>query len=191
MPPFRGGGTPVQRLHRASDFMTETVAAAQDSYVRNSNGSPALPPSDAENHGDSHDSRTSRASAVGAAIWRFFCSAPFAYFMIVAVQMKIMWGIWELTDLTSGDTSGYYLKSTEWYQGFHVNIAWSPLYTAFWGTLMWVTNGIFEATTLHRIVIACLATILVLAIMRRMLPHPLAWVIACWWAFLPIDFNTK
>jgi hypothetical protein len=171
--------------------MIETVAAAQDSNVRDMNGLPDLPTSDAGNSAGTTRSRTSKSVAVGAAIWRFFCSAPFAYFMIVAVQMKIMWGIWELTDLTPGDTCGYFLRSKDWYQHFQVNIAWSPLYTAFWGTLMWVTDGIFAVTTLHRIVIACLATILVLAIMRRMLPHALAWVIACWWAFLPINFNSR
>src|SRR5262249_44744760 len=136
-------------------------------------------------------SRTSPARRAFLRLWRIFCSAPFAYFMIVAVQLKIMWGIWELTDLTPGDTCGYFARSKDWYQSFQVNIAWSPLYTAFWGSLMWVTNGIFAVTTLHRIVIACLATILVLAVMRRMLPKPLAWVIACWWAFLPINFNTR
>lgn len=171
--------------------MTESVAAAPHSPVRNSNGLPINHSPATQNVPFFIGSGTSKLDIAARRFWRFLCSAPFAYFMILAVQLKIMWGIWELTDLTPGDTSGYFLRALDWYQHFRVNIAWSPLYTACWGTLMWVTNGIFAVTTLHRIVIACLATLLVLAIMRRMLPHPLAWVIACWWAFLPIDFNTR
>ena len=66
----------------------------------------------------------------------------------------------------------------------------TSLYTSFFGSFLHVTSDVYIATILHRIIIVFTVTILVLAFMRRLLPPGIAWVIAAWWAILPINFDT-
>src|SRR5260370_5432346 len=77
-----------------------------------------------------------------------------------------------------------------WYERFADNIVWSPLYTTFYGTVFMLTKDVYVATTLHRIIIVIAATLGVLAVMRKLLPPALAFLIAAWWAILPINFDT-
>src|ERR1700683_4069304 len=83
----------------------------------------------------------------------FLKSPAFAYAMVLLLQLKVVWRAWDLRDLTMGDTSGYYVRAFTWYQDWLVNIVWSPLYLAFYGTLMHATHDAFSVTTLHRLVI--------------------------------------
>ncbi len=46
------------------------------------------------------------------------------------------------------------------------------------------------AITIHRVAIVLAVALLVLALMRRLLPAPIALLVACWWAVLPINFDT-
>ena len=46
---------------------------------------------------------------------------------------KVLWGYWE-RDLTSGDTAHYFVSAMGWAYAGVVNVVWSPLYTAFYGT---------------------------------------------------------
>lgn len=116
--------------------------------------------------------------------------AWFAYLTISLLQLKVIWKIWEYRDLTVGDTSTYFIDAHSWFTERLINIAWSPLYEAFYGTLLFVTTDAYAVTTLHRIIIVFAATLMVLALMRKLLPYSLAWLIAAWWAILPINFNT-
>jgi hypothetical protein len=113
----------------------------------------------------------------------------FAYLTLVVLQSKLLWGIWSYRDLTSGDTTDYFRMAYLWHDHFLVDIVWSPLYTAFYGTLIYISNDAFVVTTLHRVIIVLTLSILVLALMRRLLPAGLAWLIAAWWVVLPINFN--
>lgn len=114
----------------------------------------------------------------------------FAYASIILLQLKVIWRIWDYKDLTFGDTSSYFPGAYLWFTEFANNIIWSPLYTSFFGSFLHVTSDVYIATILHRIVIVFTVTILVLALMRRLLPPGIAWVIAAWWAILPINFDT-
>jgi len=114
----------------------------------------------------------------------------FSYSMLVLLQMKIMWGIWQYRDLAGGDESGYYSRAFLWFKDLTVDIAWSPLYTAFLGTLMHLSADAYVVTTLHRIIVVLVLDVLILALMRRLLPAWIAWLIAAWWAVLPINFDT-
>ncbi|MCC7010909.1 MAG: hypothetical protein IT184_19005 [Acidobacteria bacterium] len=71
-----------------------------------------------------------------------------------------------------------------------VDIVWSPLYTAFYGTVYALLRDAYAATTVHRVAIVLAATAGVLAVMRRLLPPALALLVAVWWAVMPINFNT-
>jgi hypothetical protein len=121
---------------------------------------------------------------------RVLAQAWISYALIGALQLKLLWNIWLYRDLTSGDTSSYFRNAARWADNFEVNIVWSPLYTAFYGSLYWLTGDVYSATIVHRVIIVIVATLGVLALMRRLLPPALALLIAAWWAILPINFET-
>lgn len=124
-----------------------------------------------------------RLAALPASKW-------FAYPALLAVQARAMWGLWD-KDLTAGDTSGYSAFASLWYQHDQVNLAWSPLYTAYYGTIRGLVGGdIVTATLVHRAVIVLVLAVLVLALLRRLLPPAIALLVACWWAVLPITFDS-
>ena len=89
-------------------------------------------------------------------------SAWLSYALIAALQMKILWDIWRFRDLTTGDTTSYFAGAYRWYANFAVNIVWSPLYTAFYGTVYLLTHDIYTATNFHRVIIVMAATLGVL-----------------------------
>jgi hypothetical protein len=116
-------------------------------------------------------------------------SAAFSYITIGLLQLKVIWGIWQFRDLTFGDTSSYFVNAYGWYERWSNSIAWSPLYTAFYGSFLYFSRDAYVVTTAHRAVIVLLLALLILAMMRRLLPPPLAWFITAWWVGLPINFN--
>jgi len=114
----------------------------------------------------------------------------FSYLTILIIQLKVLWGIWPHRDLTSGDTSYYFVMAWSWFKSWNVFITWTPLYTAFYGTLMHLTPDAYIVTILSRIIIVISGTMLVLMVMRRLLPPGLAWSMTVWWALLPINFDS-
>jgi hypothetical protein len=117
-------------------------------------------------------------------------AAPqFSYLCICLLQLKIIWRIWEFQELTTGDTSYYFLAATDWHRRSQVPFAWSPLYTSFLGTFLRFTDNAFAAVTAHRVVIVMALSLLVLALMRRLLPPTIAWGAATWWVVMPINFH--
>jgi hypothetical protein len=110
---------------------------------------------------------------------------------IFLLQLKAVWGWWIWSDLTSGDTSYYFPSAHDWFESFRVNIVWSPLYTAVYGSCLFLTPSVYAATALHRLFIVLSASLLVLALLRRLLPPGLAWLVAAWWVVLPINFHTR
>ena len=113
-----------------------------------------------------------------------------AYPLLLALQLKVVWGVWAYRDVTLGDTTHYFARGWSWFTNWDVNIAWSPLYTAFYGSFLFVNPDPVWATFAHRLVIVLAAALLVLAVMRKLLPPAVAWLCAAWWAVLPIVFNT-
>jgi hypothetical protein len=90
--------------------------------------------------------------------------------------------------LTPGDTSNYFISAYGWYRHWTANIAWSPLYTSFYGSLLHLWPDARVATVGHRFVIVLIIAVLVLALMRRLLPPGLAWLVAAWWAIMPVNY---
>ncbi len=123
--------------------------------------------------------------------WSAVLQGPaFAYITILLFQVKRIWGLWDYRDLPLGDTSHYFQYGYEWFRHRRVDFAWSPLYTAFYGSFLHFSKDAYVVTNLHRVVIVLLAAALVLAVLRQMLPHPIAWLTAAWWAMLSINHNT-
>lgn len=116
-------------------------------------------------------------------------NAWFSYGTIFLLQLKVIWNIWQYRDLTLGDTSAYFVNGLNWAVQLRTSFAWTPLYTAFYGTLFRLTGDAYTATILHRMIIVLALAILVLMLMRRLLPTSLAWLMAAWWVILPINFD--
>lgn len=120
---------------------------------------------------------------------RLAASPWFSYVTLVLLQIKVTWHMWHYRDLTSGDTSSYFINASQWFHSGLTPIAWSPLYIAFYGSLLRLSSDAFIVTTLHRWLIVVFLAVLVLALMRRLLPADLAWFMAAWWVILPINFD--
>jgi hypothetical protein len=131
-----------------------------------------------------------RLTVINAKIGRVFESAGIAYASILMYQLWRIGAIWFYRDLTVGDTASYFGGAVEWQVHGTVNFAWSPLYTAFYGSMLALTGDAYLATILHRLLIACSATVVILALARRIFNPTLAWFAAAWWASLAINFNT-
>ncbi len=108
---------------------------------------------------------------------------------IALVSIKVLWGIWS-RDLSFGDTSQYFLDAARWTQSGRINIVWSPLYTSYFGFM----DGLFEdaraSVLLHRVVLVVATTLLAAWTARRFLTPALAFLVAVWWAALPIHYDT-
>jgi hypothetical protein len=128
-------------------------------------------------------------AAVGPRLDRIAGSAPFAYGSIFLIQSKLLWGIWQHRDLSSGDTTSYFQRASDWAESFQLDAVWSPLYNVYWGSLQWVVHDAYAVTILHRALIALAASLLVLAVLRRLLSPGIAWVLAAWWTILPVNYD--
>ncbi|MCW3032712.1 MAG: hypothetical protein JWM60_1057 [Solirubrobacterales bacterium] len=113
-----------------------------------------------------------------------------AYCAILALQLRLLWKVWDYKDLTSGDTAGYFLDAISWTHGLHDDIVWSPLYTNFLGSLDALFGGdVYQAVLVHRIAIVLGAALLVLALMRRLLGPAVGLLVTLWWVVSPQNFN--
>ncbi|HEX5224604.1 MAG TPA: hypothetical protein VFW29_05685 [Solirubrobacteraceae bacterium] len=112
----------------------------------------------------------------------------FSYAAILAIQLRVVWGVWQDKDLTVGDTANYFVDVTSWAHGAHLNIVYNPLYSVIWGTILAVVHDVYAAATINRLAIVLLATVLVLATMRTLFAPALAFLIALWWAVVPQNF---
>jgi hypothetical protein len=113
----------------------------------------------------------------------------FAYAAVIAVQLRVIWKVWEYKDLTSGDTSSYFLDAVSWAHGAHDDILWSPLYTNVWGSVYALIREVYASEMVMRVGIVLLVTVLVLAIMRSLFSPAVALLIALWWAIVPANYN--
>jgi hypothetical protein len=121
---------------------------------------------------------------------RVAASSLFAYATILALQAKVLWGIWDHRDLPVGDTLYYFTDASRWAEHLQLNPDYYPAYHVVWGSLQWLIDGAFEVTIVHRVLIALAVAALVLAVLRRLLTPGIAWVMAAWWAVLPVNYDT-
>jgi hypothetical protein len=113
-----------------------------------------------------------------------------SYGAIVALQLRVIWNVWQYKDLTPGDSAGYFIDAVGWAHGLHDDIVWSPLYTDIWGTIIAIAkNDVYAAAMVHRVAIILVVAILVLALMRRLLHPAVALLIAAWWVIMPANYN--
>lgn len=117
-------------------------------------------------------------------------ASPFvAYALIAALQLRVIWNIWKYSDLASGDTSSYFVDVATWQHGLHEDIVYSPLYDAFWGTILDVVHNLYAAAIIQRVAIILGVALLVLALMRSLFPPALALLIAAWWVIVPANYD--
>jgi hypothetical protein len=109
--------------------------------------------------------------------------------IIILLMTKVLWGYWE-RDLTYGDTASYFRDAALWHASKMVNIVWSPLYTAYYGSWLGVSENAAVATFLHRLGLIVASTALVAWLGLRTLPKVFALLLVCWWVALPIHYDT-
>jgi hypothetical protein len=103
--------------------------------------------------------------------------------------IKVLWGYWE-RDLTFGDTSNYFESAMLWAYSHQVNIVWSPLYTAYYGSWWSAFPDAIAATFAHRLILILASTALVAWLAFSTLPRILAIILVAWWLVLPIHYDT-
>lgn len=111
------------------------------------------------------------------------------WMFVAAIVVKVLWGYWN-RDLTFGDTAAYFVRAVTWHRFAQVDIVWSPLYTAYYGSWLWLTENAQWATLLHRVFLICVSTGLVAWVGMRTLPKLLALGLTFWWIALPIHYDT-
>lgn len=126
-----------------------------------------------------------RAKPIGEFAEKLIANPLFAYSIITILQLRVIWNIWRNADLTSGDTSFYFVDAASWAHGFHEDILFYPLYDVFWGTILAVVHSIYASMVIQRATIILGVTLLVLAVMRILLGPVIGLLIAIWWAVLP------
>jgi hypothetical protein len=110
--------------------------------------------------------------------------------LILALQLRVIWNVWQYKDLTPGDSAGYFLDASGWAHGLHDDIVWSPLYTDVWGTVLAIAkDNVYAAEMFMRVGSILAATLLVLALARRLLRPAVALLVAAWWAIVPANYN--
>lgn len=114
----------------------------------------------------------------------------FAYTCIFLLQLKALWGYWGCKDVESGDTFSYFITARMWHFKGLTILSWSPLYTSFMGSLFNISTDAQTILVMHRMVIVLTLAVLVLALMRRLVAPEIAYLVAAWWALLPINFNS-
>jgi hypothetical protein len=112
-----------------------------------------------------------------------------AYPALVLLQLKVLWGDWDSRDLTPGDTADYFVFAYGWFSHLTVEIVRSPLYTAFYGSLLHLSTDAALVTYVHRLLIVLAGDLLLLAVLRRLLPAEVAWLVAGWWSLLLGNFD--
>src|SRR5271154_5296328 len=113
----------------------------------------------------------------------------FSYVTIFLLQLKVVWGYWNVRDGPVGDTSYYFARAYDWYKYGVDVLTHSPLYNAYYGWFLHLTENAVFATYAHRIVIVFILAGLVLAVMRRIFSSGIAWLLTAWWVVLPINFD--
>src|SRR5262249_11425957 len=124
-----------------------------------------------------------------AVLVRVAASPWVAYAAVLLLQFRVICGDWEHRDLTGGDSAGYYFLALRWRDTGLVDLVWSPLYQVFVGTLLSLSSDGYFVTMLHRWLIIFSGVALTLWVMRRLLPHGIAWLLAAWWALLSTNYN--
>src|SRR3954453_1721474 len=120
---------------------------------------------------------------------RVAATAWFAYGSIVALQAKLIWGIWLYRDLPNGDTAYYFQGASQWADGLHIKSVYAPLYQVYYGSLRWLFPDPYAVTIVHRVILVLGVAVLVLAVLRRLLPAGLAWLLTAWWICMPIHYD--
>ncbi len=135
------------------------------------------------------DDRGSAFARAAGLFNRIAVSVWFAYGSILLIQSKLLWGIWAHRDLTAGDTSSYFVTASRWMHSFDVTASWSPLYMVSWGSLRWLIHDPYASTIVIRVLITLAASLLVLAVLRRLFSPGIAWALAVWWAIVPVNYD--
>jgi hypothetical protein len=86
------------------------------------------------------------------------------YTLLIVLFLRTIWGMWNARDLTTGDTSSYYMTALKFSHSFTCSIAWSPLYTSYFGAFHWLNSDPYFVVTAHRVVVLLLLGLFILEV---------------------------
>lgn len=141
------------------------------------------------NHGAIKAAARGATSAWQRGLERCAASASFHYATLLALQTKVLWGIFAHRPLTTGDTVAYFRTAETFSRELTCRVHWSPLYTSFFGSFLWLGDAAF-AITGHRVAIVVLTSLLVYEVLRHLLLRSVAWLLTAWWILLPTNHET-
>ncbi len=133
-----------------------------------------------------------------SALWRWVASARlqrrlFSTPAILLLAVGIMWGTWSV-DLRHGDTANYYRRASQWLKAGPIDqwfLSYSPIYTVYFAAVQKAFPDPGAAMFVHRALIVLMAAAALLALFRRILPRPWAWLVVAWWVALPINWRAE
>ncbi len=111
-----------------------------------------------------------------------------ARLLLLALLLKLNWGIWENWEWAMGDSAHHYAGGAgvrgEWWS---LPMAWAPLYLCYQGIVGAFFENPYLASLVHRIVVVFAVGFLQFEVFRRFVPVTTAWFLTVWW--LAIDAN--
>jgi hypothetical protein len=125
-----------------------------------------------------------------ATLSRIAGSAAFAYTSVLLIQARVMWGVWSRRDLSAGDSADHFQRAAAWADHLELDFLISPLYGFLLGSLLWAVEDVYATMIAQRVLIALAVAAGVLLVMRRLLTPGIAWVLAVWWALMPVNYDT-
>jgi hypothetical protein len=131
-----------------------------------------------------------RGQGLIATLTRIGGSAGFAYTSVLLIQARVMWGIWSHRDISAGDSADHFQRAAAWASHLELDFLISPLYGFLLGSLLWAVEDAYATMIAQRALIALAVSAGVLLVMRRLLTPGIAWVLAVWWALIPVNYDT-
>jgi hypothetical protein len=117
-------------------------------------------------------------------------SAAFAYGSILLLELRRVWDMWTVRDLTDGDTVRHFAQAVSWSPGLPLDPVRGPLYVQILYLLARLSGDAYATLISLRLLATFVLAATVLAVFRRLLSPLWAWLCAAWWVLLPVHFDT-
>ena len=129
-----------------------------------------------------HASRTNLAATLNS-VW-------FARLLLLLFVVKMHWGMWDTWAWTLGDAPEHLSSGMVYFDNpSRGELSWSPLYRIYFASVYQFLNDPLAATVVHRLIVIFLTAFLFFEIVRRLVPQPIALLIALWWAATPLNLQ--
>jgi hypothetical protein len=119
-------------------------------------------------------------------------SAAFGYATLLALQLKVLWGVWQNWDLPLWDGASYFIYGRTVATAFvFPPLEWSPAYAGFYGVFHWLLGGWGNLAVylVHRVTVLVIVVWLLYAVLRKVLPPAVAWLMSAGFIVLQVGLT--